>query len=166
MKNLILAFIFSISVYASQTAVTDTGDVIILNDNGTWKYKDRVDATSISINSHKFVTPKSSTFLLKSQKNSSAFWINAKKWRFVKGPTEGATEYNFELKSQDLYGMAITEGLDIPLESLGEIAFENASSAAPNAKLLEKEYRTVNNQKILYMKFSGTIQGIDFTYIG
>lgn len=57
-----------------------------------------------------------------------------------------AVEYNLNLKSGDLYRMAITERIEVNLEKLAEIAFNNAKAAAPDAKVVKKEYRVVNGK--------------------
>ena len=158
--------IFSININAAQSAVTDRGEIVILNDDGTWSHQDKSkDISSVPTNSQKFETPKGSSFLLKSQKNDSAFWLNASKWNFKKAQEGSATEYEFELKGKDLYAMAVTEEVSIPIDSLGEIALENAKEVAPDTRIIKKEYRTVNGQKVLHLEFAGTIQGINFTYI-
>ena len=37
---------------------------------------------------------------------------------------------------------------------------------APDIKIVEKEYRTVNGLEVIMMKMKGTIQGIKFIYFG
>ena len=104
--------------------------------------------------------------MLKSSSNNSAFWINAKKWSFKKSKTNVEAEYEFSLKGGDLHGMAITEGLEIPIEYLINIALENAQAEAPDAKIVSQEYRIVNGHKVIYLEISGTMYGISFTYFG
>jgi len=155
--------------YASQNAITDTGEEVILNSDGTWIYSDiaKKPANIIEINKNKFYKPSYSSFLLKSIKNNSAFWMNTDKWSFKKikdNTSEG--EYEFKLKDADLYGLAITEEIAIPLESLADIVFENVLSVAPDSKIIKKEYRVVNGKKVIYMEYIGTIQDVKFIYVG
>ena len=117
-------------------------------------------------NKEPFHKPKESTFLLKSSKNKSAFWINPNKWSFKKADDTGAAEYTFELKGKGLYGMAITEETGMPIETLAQVAFQNALSVAPDMKLVKQEYRMVNDKKYIYLEMTGTLQGILFTYNG
>ena len=58
-------------MYASQNAITDTGDVVLLNDDGAWVYSDdaKKTANAIETNERKFVKPKDSSFILKSTTN-------------------------------------------------------------------------------------------------
>lgn len=160
-------FISSIS-YAGQIAITDTGDEVILNSDGTWKYSDASALeTAIKINNSSFKKPESSTFLLKSTKNDSTFYINPKEWSFKKGK-EGTSdaEYEFELKGGDLYGQVITEAVSIPLENLSNLAFENFKDVAPDGRITKREYRNVNGIKVLYQEMQGNTQGIEFIFSG
>ncbi len=99
-------------------------------------------------------------------KNDSAYWLNTGKWVFRKNEKDPAVEYLFQHKEKDLYAMAITEAIKIEVESLADIALSNARDAAPDAKVIRKEYRTVNGKKVIYMEMEGTIQSIQFTYAG
>ncbi len=171
MKTLyaILLILLATTIYASQKAITDTGEEIIIYSDGTWKYPNnsRQNAGPIKFNKNTFRRPKAASFLLKSKTNNSAYWINTHKWSFskAKDKTEAA-EYKFQLKGKDLYGMAITEEIEIPIQSLTDIAFSNAKDAASDIKLLKKEFRTVNGKKVIYMEMGGTLQGMKITYLG
>jgi hypothetical protein len=49
---------------------------------------------------------------------------------------------------------------------LKELALENAVSAAPDAKIVFEETRTVNGKEILCLKIEGSVKGIPFRYFG
>jgi hypothetical protein len=170
MKKLIITILLLLTAtsYASQKAITDTGAEVILNSDGTWEYfDDSKKANNIIItNTENFKRSSTSTFFLKSTKNNSAYWINTDKWSFARGKDGESAEYTFRLKGKDLYVMSITEGVEIPLESFTDIALSNAREAAPNAKIVKREYRVVNGKKVLCMQLDGIIQGIKFTYFG
>jgi len=170
MKLVITIFIIIISSisYASQKAITDTGEEIILYDDGTWEYSDKSNQSKNEIltNENTFLKPESSNFLLKSTRTKSAYWIASDKWNFKKATNNAEAEYEFQLKGGDLYGLSISEGVAIPIESLASIALENAKEAAPDAKIIKQEYRIVNGIKVLYMEMKGTLQGIKFMYLG
>lgn len=162
-------FIFMTTfAHAGQKAITDTGEEVILNDDGTWTFVNNENAinTKIITNTMEFRRPESSNFLLKSTNNNSAFWIDTNKWIFKKATTNDSAEYEFRLKDYDLYGMAITEAVYIPVESLVDIALTNAKSAAPDFSIVKKEYRHVNGHKVIFMEMKGTLQGMDITYYG
>ena len=154
--------------YASQKAITDTGEEVILKGDGTWEYSDKAQKATNIIETNKkiFERSRDSSFLLKSTKNNSAYWINTDKWSFRKGKNNTEAEYVFQLKGKDLHAMLLSEGVEIPLESLGNIALTNAQKVAPDSKSIKQEFRIVNGKKVLYIEINGTIQGIKFTYLG
>ncbi len=165
---LLLCF-FTFSAVASKKAMTEEGDVVILNDDGTWRYEEgkALDAIELAINPNTFKTDQKSNFALKSTKTNSSFAINSKKWKFKKNENgHESAEYTFQLKNGDLYGMAITEQVEVGVEALADLAFDNAKDAAPDTEILKKEYRTVNGNKVIYMEMVGTIQSIKFRYLG
>jgi hypothetical protein len=165
---LLLAALIAPSCYAAQKAITDTGDEIIIYSNGTWKYADDRQSAPVGIetNQTRFVKPKEATFLLKSKKNRSAFWLNTDKWSFKRSQKNADAEYAMQLKGKDLYGLAIAEEVQIPIESLADIALENARNVAPDIHMVKKEYRTVNDNKVIFMQMSGTMQGMKISYLG
>jgi hypothetical protein len=163
-----ILLLWAATSYAGQEAVTDTGEKVILNSDGTWVYADKAPkpVKRIETNKQKFEKPKDATFLVRSTRNNSAYWINSAKWSFKKTEGDAAAEYQFQLKSRDLYGMAVTEGIEMPLESLADTALANARSAAPDAKMIMQEYRVINGKKVVYMVINGTIKNVNFTYHG
>ena len=154
--------------HAQQKAITETGNEVILYEDGTWQYLHEEDLNAIEIptNPKKFKKDGESSFLLKSTQLNIGFWLNPKKWSFNKATTNPAAEYELQLKEGDLYGMIITEKIEIPLESLRSIALENWRSIAPDLKIVEEEYRTVNGLKVLLLRMNGSMQGIKFSYYG
>ncbi|MBN2616121.1 MAG: hypothetical protein JXR71_10555 [Bacteroidales bacterium] len=171
MKKLALLFFFLFalgSVFAQQKAVTETGDEVVLYSDGTWKYVNQSSArdTLIPVNHHKFKKDKANTFLLKSKVVDVGFWVNPKLWSFKKGDANESAEYKFQYKLGDLYGMVITEQIQVPLKSFKSIALENGRKAAPDLKVVDQQYRTVNGHKVLFLQMDGTIQGIKFSYYG
>jgi len=165
----ILLICLTTTSYASQKAITDTGEEIIIYGDGRWEYltNSKPNKGSISFNKNKFKRPSDSSFLLKSTINNTAYWVNTEKWSFSKDKdSTSATEYAFQLKGKDLYGMTITEEIKIPIETLGDVAIDNLRSAAPDGKVIKQEYRTVNGKKVLYMELVATMKGTSFTYRG
>jgi hypothetical protein len=171
MKLYISVFLcfLSFSANASKKAITEEGDIVVLNDNGTWVYEDGKASADveITINDGVFTKGSESSFTLKSTKTNSSFAINPKEWKFKKSENGHASaEYTFQLKDGDLYGMAISEQVEIDVEALVNIAFENAKGVASDVQIIKKEYRVVNGHKVIYMEMMGTIQSIRFTYLG
>lgn len=155
---------------ASQNAVTDNGSVVLLNDDGTWRYisnEGEKTSSTISFNKGLFQKSENQTFQLKSAKNRSATWLDPRKWLFQK-PETGASpaEYRFQLKAGDLYGMMITEQIEVELDRLPQLAFEMLRRTAPNARVVSQEFRVVNDYKVVRMRMDANVQGINLSYIG
>lgn len=170
MKKIIvaLAFLGCITLSAQQKAVTELGEEVLLYQNGTWKYANVEDeiAKDTPVNPDPFVKDEDATFLLKSKVTNVGVWLDPTEWSFQKSKDNPEAEYELQLKGEDLYGMIITEKLEIPIENLKEIALENGRDAAPDLEVIQEEYRTVNDQKVLFLQLNGTLQGIKFTYYG
>ena len=162
----IMLFSVSFSMSSQIKAVTENGDEVVLYNDKTWKFiNESIDEVKeIPINDVLFKKDKKSTFLVKSNKISMGVLINPKKWSFKKNPINDEAEYQFQLKGGDLYGMMITEKIEIPVETIKNLALQNAREVAPDIKSVKEEYRTVNGKKILMMQMNGTMQGIKFTY--
>lgn len=164
---LLVASFISFSCFAQINAVTDSGEEVILYDDGTWKYVNLENIPlMITMNEKHFKTPKDATFKVKSNIVDIAFNINPKLWSFSKAANNPAAEFEFQLKGKDLYAMAICEKVEIPLVALKDISYNNAKSAAPDLEIIEQEYRMVNGVKMLYLQMNGTLSGIKFSYFG
>ena len=168
-----LVFLFSLMIcslpaFPQQKAVTETGETVVLYSDGQWTYvnKDTIREQEIPTNSTNFKKDKSSDFLVKSSKMNIGFWIDSTAWSFEKSASHDAAEFEFVNESKGLYGLSITETLQIPMETLANIALENARDAAPDVNVISKEYRTVNGIRVLMMQMTGTIQDILFSYYG
>lgn len=160
--------LFSILSNAQIMALTESGDEVILYKNNTWKYSN--DSVNLAIkilkNEKLFVKNEKSTFLIKSSKTNVGIWISPLEWNFSKSKPESDSEFNFNNKSLDIYGMLIVEKAEIPVESLVEIAYQNALEVAPDTEIIEKEYRNVNGINVIMMKMKGTMNGVNFVYFG
>ena len=164
----LLLCLFSLPLMASQRAVTDEGDIVILNDDGTWVFEspDTVESAEIPISEKEFTKTADSIFRLKSTKTNSEIWLDTKKWLFEKGTTDEAAEYTFRLRGGDLYGQLISEQVELDIVALTDVALENARSVAPGMKRTKREYRVVNGTKVLFMEMQGVLQGTNFTFRG
>ncbi len=170
MKNYLtmMLCLFAFTANAGQIATTDKGEIVILNNDGTWSYQNAEAQKQVEIKTNKttFNKPAGATFFLKSTRNKSAFWVDPKKWLFKKASDKSPSEYEFELKGMDLYGLAVTEGIEVSLEALAQVAVENARDSAPDAQVVAQEYRMVNGIKVLYQQMNGTTKGMKLSWIG
>lgn len=172
MKKITFTILFTaIAFYsfAQTNALTDSGDEVVLHDDGTWTYvnEDILESKEILLNETPFEKGKKSSFLVKSKKVNVGIWINPKNWRFKKGDNDDPSEFSFSSKKgEDFYGMLISEKIEISLEALKNIAITNAKDAAPDIEVIKEEYRIVNGVKVLVLQMVGTIQGLKFIYYG
>jgi hypothetical protein len=157
-------FYFSFLSTAQTNAITEYGEHVILYDNGTWVSENNDNFSSkIEINSTPFFKKWNSSFLMKSKINNSAILMNMDNWE-IQETTNDDAEYEFKYKHGDLYCLIINEEVDIPVESLADIAFETMKDSSFNPQIVKKEYRTVNGRKVLHMIIDATASGIDFRY--
>ena len=161
-------FSFCMCLTAQTHAVTDTGKEVLLYSDGTYSYVDADDAEAVSIptNPEKFTKSKSASFLLKSKRMDVGFWLDPKIWSFGESRDNPDAEYEVVLKGEDLYGVIITEKIEVPLETLKNVAVDNARQIAPDIRIVEQEYRMVNGQKVLYLQLDGTMDGMKISYSG
>ena len=154
--------------YAQLKGVTENGDEILLYNDNTWQYinQEIIKEIEIATNEKVFVKGANAKFSVKSKTTPFSVWINPKKWKFTNKTDNEASEFEFNLKNEDLYGMMITERSEIPLESLGQVAYDNAKDVAPDVRIVNNEYRSVNGIKVLMMEMSGSTNGYKFTYVG
>lgn len=164
----ILFLLIAGTTLAQQTAITQTGEQVVLYENGTWVYvhRDSLNTNSIPRNPGTFTRNPKSDFLITSKRVSVGCWIDPKKWTFQAAPAHEAAEYELEHTNGSLYALLITENLDISLVSLGNIALDNARDAAPDLQVVAQEYREVNGIDVLMLRMTGTIQDIKFSYYG
>lgn len=158
--------LFGFQLLAQQKAVTQSGEIVFLYDDNTWKYEnDSLNKKfEIELNPTPFAKSAEATFQLKSKKNQFSYWLNPKKWEVKSKLTHDAAEFQLEWKGGDIYVMILNEQIEIPLESLKELALDNARSVAPDIQVMKEEYRMVNGKKVLLLQMTGTIQKIKFTY--
>ena len=152
----------------SQTinAITQFGQEVELHENGTWNYLKDNSRASFGTNNTSFKKSPNSSFLVKSKIAPVGVWINTSDWKFNNDDNNEDSEYFFEYQHGDLYGMAIVEELEIPIDNLAKIALENAKYLINDIQVVTQEYRFVNGQKVLYMEFGGTVEGMQITYDG
>lgn len=166
---ILLLIVASFTTQAQIKAITEKGDEVLLNENGTWSYLNggtEAPEVALETNPNEFKKDAGASFLVKSDRIPVGVHVNPKLWSFKKAAEGEASEYEFQRKNEDLYVLLITEKIEIPVESLKGLAFENAQSVAPDAKIVAQEYRIVNGVKILMMQMEGTIQGVTFRYFG
>ncbi len=158
-------------VFGGEKAFTSTGEIVILDSDGTWRYENQSRTSqahkSIKTNAKKFNKPANASFPVRSKVNSLGLWMNPTDWGFTqKGAINAEAEYELKHKELEIYAMAITESIEVNLDNLAQLALENFEKVGTNVKVINKEYRIVNGQKVIFMEMSGVVNGIKATYMG
>lgn len=176
MKNLLTLLLLTILAYtgkAQTKAVTESGDEVILYENGTWKYtKDKHGDSSppgdsaIAVSKVHYEKNKEASFLVKSKLPGIGINIDPHEWIFEKSTDNSDIEFRFKTREKEGYGMFISEPTEIPLENMPYVVITNARKKAPDAEIVKQEYRMVNGVKILFIEFRGTAVGIKFVWRG
>jgi hypothetical protein len=162
--------LISYNISAQEIAVNERGDSIVLFSNKTWEYLENyrdsnTSTESIEMNSGVFKKPQSSTTKISGKNKFYEIYYSDKKWKRI--PPENlnqSADIALQMTNGDVYGMVIYEELEIPAENLVNIALDTALGAAPDIKLVQKEYRVVNNDTVICMRMDGTYNGIKISY--
>lgn len=172
MKNMLTLFfallllLSAVSSALPQTPIkarTESGKEVILSPDGTWKYV--TESEPHPRNTSAMMKPVGAKAVYKARYGGFSVWYDDTKWiQSAQPDEEGRIE--FRLKRGDGYGIVIVEELGMPTSTLKELALENAVSAAPDAKIVFEETRTVNGKEILCLKIEGSVKGIPFRYFG
>ncbi|WP_415325801.1 hypothetical protein [Chryseobacterium sp. MMS23-Vi53] len=174
MKKIILSafVIFSFSVKSQIKAMTEDGKEIVLFDNKTWKFvndSDEKALETISTNEQPYEKAKEATFLVKSKKVDGGIYYNPKVWKIIK------TEFNFpsleqvftNVSNSNIFALFTSENAPVQtLKNLKDLVIASVQKNATYFRLKEAEYRTINNIKVLHMKYSVNAKGLDFEYMG
>lgn len=168
--------LFSISLLignrtvAQTKATTEKGEKVVLFDDGTWQYSDSLSIEEqeqvevIKTSDLKFEKASNAKTLTEGKIWKYGIWNNNVKWGI--STSSKSQDLYFKMKTGDAYVMTVAEEIEIPVETLATVAFENAKNRAPDAKLLKKEYRIVNGLKVIHLQIEGTLSGIHFIYSG
>jgi hypothetical protein len=172
MRLFLIAILFlaiGLSAHSQTKAITTSGDTVLLNEDGTWVYQDKYSSSAnidkILLNDTKYTKPSASTKFLSGGKGIYEIWYDPSIWvKANPSKYNDDAELALEMNGKVAYGIMIYEKVEIPVESLLEIALENAQSSAPNFKIISREYRIVNGNKVALMQMEGNIEGINATY--
>jgi len=161
-----IMFCFPFLGMAQVNAVTEDGYQIQVFEDGTWKYVDTTlnEKRFIKVNDKVFNVPESSSFELASKVVDVHILLNEEDWYFMPSSDQDVTEFSFNNKNVEIYGLMISENAKIPLENLRNIAIINARDNVENLKLIEEEYRLVNNLKLLYLCYEGEVEKLPLRY--
>lgn len=171
MRHIILSALLGIATlpaFAQIKAVTDKGEEVILNNDGTWKYASITPSYDTRLDTPDIKKASTNTFLLKGNHVKYGIWLDPKKWSFktVTDEDNSPIEYRLSLKHESGYCMIIPEAIELSLEVLESAALTNARSVAPDVKIVREETRRVNGNLVKNVELRGTVEGIKFVYFG
>jgi hypothetical protein len=86
------------------------------------------------------------------------------KWTLLPSDKPGRRQLTH--REGDGYALIFAERLQMPMAALKNIVLQNARTAAPDAKVVREEQRTVNGVTVTCLEMTGTTQGIPFRYFG
>lgn len=164
-----------LNAQAQTMAVTLEGDTVYLYNDGTWDFNGDLEDYSIAgpllpedlAMGGSYKSPASNSSEVTGPDSGYKIKYNPKEWeKIVPGEINEDASHAFQMKNDDGYAMVIFERVAIPLESLGQIAIDQAYSVAPDLVIEKTEKRTINGKEMLFMQMSGTTSGIPFTYFG
>lgn len=167
-----LLSLFSICINSQIKALTEDGKEVVLFDNQTWKFineSDEKTLVEIKDNTQVFNKSADATFLMKSKKVNTGIFFNPKKWKIINsGISSPFIDYYFNNTSDsNLFAILGSESAPVQtLKNLKELIVAGVQRNADYFRLKESEYRTVNNIKVLHLKYSANTKGIDFEYMG
>jgi len=164
-----LLFISLLVVIAASTVIcqtpikarTESGREVILLPDGTWKYVPEASTATSAVAGK----PAEAKTLFKAPQGGFGIWYDNTKWAIV-NEADDQGRVHFKLKRGDAYAFVLIEEITIPISTLRDVALENAKAAAPDARIILEENRTVNKTQVLCMKIEGTVKGIPFRYYG
>ncbi len=164
--SLLLAGTF-FTAKAQVRAVTDNGEEVILNKDGTWRSASVTPSYETRLDTPVVTKSGKATFLIKGKRLKYGIWIDPKKWTFSSPKTNEETpiEYRYSLKNGDAYAMTIPEGIGIGLDELVNITLSNTKKTAPDAHIVRMETRRVNGNIMRVIEKRATSQGIKFVYL-
>lgn len=149
---------------ASTKAITQDGKVVYLHEDGTWGYEEKAvpsDSTNYTI-----TTPDGSTEVARSKKGFVEIWYNPNTWSAAKQKNEAESEFQFRHKVGDVYVVMIVEEFEMTIETLKEMAEENARSTTDELTITRDTLLAINGREMASLDMLGVIKGIAFKYRG
>ncbi len=165
-RLLLLIFLFVIShiTFADQFATTDSGERVILHDNGSWEYLDDMskDQSPIGVSGH--VKPILAVESVTGARKTYTIWFNPDIWIELQQHHNQVSEYEFQIKDGSAFAIVIYERAQIPVEQMKNIMITNAKRFATDVSLITWEKRNVNESELMFISYSATMKQMEFIY--
>lgn len=164
---IILLLIATTGLKAQKQAVTTEGEKVWLFSDGSWSYatNDSLPAMKpIRENPNPLKYSVESTELVSSKKIPVGLMMKPGEWDHEISMEGEYGEFVFTNHNDALYALMLNEAIPSTLENLREIALNNAKSVAPDMRVTDEEYRTVNGLRVLMIQMAGTLEGTRYQY--
>lgn len=156
-----LLLMLPLPCYALQTGTTSAGKKILLYSDGTWEYKKNKKPEDIKKSSKDITRSHHASFLAKSSVTKAVLWVDTNKWSFsddIKA-MNGYAEYGLKAKGKEINAIMLNTKVQSSLDYLSEISLNYVKTIAESVTTIKKEYRTVNNNTILYHELAANVRG-------
>lgn len=155
--------------WSMQKALTGSGEIVLLNDNGTWEYQSKTKQKNSSSSSNSDLTYNKSskqTLAVKSSINNSIVWFDPNKWQTGKENAKGESEFYLSHKNLPLYAFVINEKTPIPFELLAKanlIQLED-NKLLEKFNIIQEGKIKINGNKFVTIEYDASSRGIDISY--
>lgn len=172
MKYLLIAILLTLNldVLGQEIVVTERGDSVILNANGSWDYLSNLSGAMqeeliIEENDNLFKLPKEAGVDAKGLDDAYRVYYDNEVWRRI-SPAElnEEADLSWSMNGGDAYAMVIFEEIEIDIEDLSQIAFDNAREISNGMEMVSREYRNVNGKTLICMEMAGVLSGMKISY--
>ncbi|HWQ03652.1 MAG TPA: YbjN domain-containing protein [Candidatus Nitrosotenuis sp.] len=98
--------------------------------------------------------------------NNDRMWVNYERSKWKQETSTESGRYLFQHSTGNAYALIIAENLTMSLDSMPQIALDNAKQEDPNARITYREKRFVNGVEVWVLKLDATVRQIPITYMG
>ena len=144
---------------AQERATTESGRRLLVYPDGTWK-----PAPAATLPSGDHNRPASATERITLAGGKASVYYDPTEWVETEGAEPG--RHTLTHVTGDGYGILMGERLQMTTDGLRNVALINARKAAPDATVTREEHRLVNGHEVLLLQITGSLQGINFVYLG
>lgn len=144
---------------AQVRATTSTGESVILNPDGTWRYAAERSDTPFPVGTRSV----SATERIDLLGGAAALYHDQRRWRVADSDAPGRPR--LEHVKGDAYAMVISERIQVPLTTLRYAVLQNAQKVDPEADITRERRLRVNGADVLEVQLRATVQGIPLTYL-
>jgi len=145
-------------------AKTNDGKFVILRDDGTWIYEPGPKKAAPKKDVEKFEKDPKSIEAYKGKRDKFTLYLIPGRWTQKETPSSPDAEVQFAHQDGDVFGMVIAERVEMPVETLKQVAVGRVQKLDKDFKIVEEGKRIVNGRQVLFLIMDANIKGIPLTY--